>query len=291
MRRATRQEILARTRMARSSAGANELSNGRGERPLGFTIVIPGLALAQESWGGSNRKASWVETFVDLVPIERHRHGSSLAQTWRKRGDRRRHTIVAQIVEKDAARSLLLGHVEQVTVRAIVCHLAAHALSEAFGLLPAHAVIVSDLQGSDHVDTLASRSFAEGDQSEFLQTLPQLLRGCDHHMKCDVGCRIEIEDEASRDRWVKGLAVPGVIFNRGQLCHGHQSLDAVDLDIGLPVAGYRRQRDELGDTLHGVALKEPLPVDAIWRADDRARPPFEVAEHPGADLLQVAGQF
>src|SRR5262245_15264482 len=167
-------------------AWANELSNGRSERPLGFTIIAPCPALAQERWGGSDCETAWVEALAHLVPVERHRHRSSATQPWRKRGDCGRHAIVAQIVEKDAACSLLLGHVEEISIGAVVCHLATHSLGEAFGLLPSHAV-VTGLQGGDHVDTLASRGFAEGDEAEPFEALAQLLRRRDNAMKWDVG--------------------------------------------------------------------------------------------------------
>src|SRR5437868_14851536 len=40
-----------------------------------------------------------------------------------------------------------------------------------------------------------------------------------------------------------------------------------------------------------MALKETFAVDSIGPADERTRPPLEMADHPFADLLEVTGQI
>ncbi len=52
---------------------------------------------------------------------------------------------------------------------------------------------------------------------------------------------------------------------------------------------------DLGDQRRGALADVPLEellvaVDAVRRADDRARAPLDVRHHPGADVLQVAGE-
>ena len=77
-------------------------------------------------------------------------------------------------------------------------------------------------------------------------------------------------------------------LERGDLCHGRQPFDAVDLKVGLAVARDRHELEEIGRTRHGMALKELLAADAIGNPDDRARASFDMAHHPRPDSLEIA---
>ena len=78
-----------------------------------------------------------------------------------------------------------------------------------------------------------------------------------------------------------------MILDGGDLRRGDEAFDAVDLDIGLAVALDLRQREQVRHALHCMALEEPLAVDAVRRADDRAGA-AQMLDHPRPDLLQIA---
>ena len=81
-------------------------------------------------------------------------------------------------------------------------------------------------------------------------------------------------------------------LHRGDLRHGDQPLDTIDLEVGLPVALDRRQLDEVGHARasHGVG-KSFWCVDPIGRADDGAWPAPDVLDHPGTDLFEILGEI
>ena len=167
----------------------------------------------------------------------------------------------------------------------------ADGLREGLGFLPSQSAVGLDLQRRDDVQALAAGRLAEGDEPERFEALAHLLGGVDHGREGDVGSRIEIEHEATRQRGMVRLAIPGVEFHGGDLGHGDQPFDAIDLQIGLAVALDGRQLDQVGDARHGVALEELLAIDAIGRADDGARPSLEMLDHPGTDLFEIGREI
>jgi hypothetical protein len=87
------------------------------------------------------------------------------------------------------------------------------------------------------VQSLAARRFAEGNKADVSQSNAQFVGRIDHAREFDVRPRIEIEDETARHVGLERLAIPGVEFERRDLPKRDETLDAVDFDIGLAVAG------------------------------------------------------
>ena len=80
-------------------------------------------------------------------------------------------------------------------------------------------------------------------------------------------------------------------LDAADLRHGDQAFEAVDLHIGLAIAGDLRQFDQVRHSRHGVPLKEQLAADAVRRAHDRTRPPLDVRDQPVAHFGEVIGQI
>jgi hypothetical protein len=125
------------------------------------------------------------------------------------------------------------------------------------------------------------------EEPERLKARPHLLGGFDHGREGDVGSRIKIEHKATRQRGMVRLAIPGVEFHGGNLSHGDQPFDAIDLQIGLAVSLDGRQLHQVGDARHGVALEELLIIDPIGRADNGARPSLEMLDHLRTNLFEI----
>ena len=62
-------------------------------------------------------------------------------------------------------------------------------------------------------------------EPELFQPLLYLLGRLDHHVKANVRRRIEIKHQATRQRRMMGLVVPGMIFDGGDLRSSDQSFD------------------------------------------------------------------
>ena len=90
------------------------------------------------------------------------------------------------------------------------------------------------------------------------QPLPHLLGGLDHLGKIDIRRRIEIEYQPARHVGRIRRAIPGMQFEPADLRHRGQPLDAVDLQIGLAVAGDLDQFQQLRGAGHRMALEERL---------------------------------
>ena len=74
------------------------------------------------------------------------------------------------------------------------------------------------------------------------------------------------------------------------LRRGDQALDAVDLDVGFTVALNFGDGDEVRHAAHLMALKEPLAIYSVRRANDGAWAAFEMLDHPRTDLFQILGE-
>src|SRR5215470_13931322 len=140
------------------------------------------------------------------------------------------------------------------------------------------------------MQTLAARCLAEGHEAELFQARLQLFGGFDHSIEGDVRRGVEIENETTRNPQMTGLIAPGMILNGCDLRRRNQALDAVNLNIGLAVPFYGHQADQVGHAAHRMPLEEALGIDAVRRADDRARPPFEMVDHPRTDLFEITRQ-
>src|SRR5262245_46692854 len=132
---------------------------------------------------------------------------------------------------------------------------------------------------------LATRGLAERLEPELFQTRLQFLRGFDDRVERNVRIRIEIENETAGNRRMAGLIVPRVILNSRDLRCCNQTFDTVDLRIGLAISFDVHQADQVRHAAHGMPLKESLCIDAVWRADEGARPALEMLDHPGTDLV------
>ena len=80
-------------------------------------------------------------------------------------------------------------------------------------------------------------------------------------------------------------------LNAADLCDRRETFDAIDLQIGFAIAGDLGQFQKVRGAGHGVALKESLAADAIRRANDRTGPAFQMADHPAAYSLEIAGEI
>ena len=107
----------------------------------------------------------------------------------------------------------------------------------------------------------------------------------------DIGSRVKIEHEATRQRGMVRLAIPRMEFHGGDLGHGDQPFDAIDLEVGLAVTFDGGQLHQVGHARHRVALEELLIIDAIGRADDGARPSLEMLDHPRTNLFEIGGKI
>ena len=105
------------------------------------------------------------------------------------------------------------------------------------------------------MQALAARRLAEGNEAKLLEAAAQLLGRRDHGRECNVGRRVEIEDEPPGNGRMMRLAIPGMEFHRRDLAHGDQALDAIDLQIRLAVALDGDQLDEIGDAGHRRAAE------------------------------------
>ena len=77
-------------------------------------------------------------------------------------------------------------------------------------------------------------------------------------------------------------------FQRRDLGDRRETLDPVDLEIGLAIARNRHEFEQIGRSRHGMALKELLARVAVRRPDNRTRPALDVVEKPRPDSLVVA---
>src|SRR5690606_845970 len=111
------------------------------------------------------------------------------------------------------------------------------------------------------------------DQAKLLQAVADFPRGLDHHLERYVGRRIEVEDQAARLLGLKGLAVPRVKLKSAGLGGGDQSLDTIELDIGLAIPPDLDLGDQRRLALGRVSLEEFLrAVDSIGHSDHRTGP-------------------
>ena len=77
----------------------------------------------------------------------------------------------------------------------------------------------------------------------------------------------------------------------GQLCNLRKTLDAIDLKIWLIAARDLRQREHARRVRHRMALKEMLAADTVGRTNDRARPAFQMRDHPRSDRFKVVREI
>ena len=141
------------------------------------------------------------------------------------------------------------------------------------------------------MQALAAGGLAEAFESERSQALTHLTRSIDHSGECNIGRRIKVEHQPSRHIGFVRRAIPGMKFESADLRDSDQTFDAVDLHIGLAVAGDFHDIDQVRHTGHGMALKEGLAADSIGRADDRAGAASDMFDQPVADLLHVMGEI
>ena len=87
------------------------------------------------------------------------------------------------------------------------------------------------------------------------------------------------------------LVIPRVVFDRCDLGCCDQTLDSIDLDVGLSVAFDLHEADQVRHAQHGMALEEPLRIDPVGRADDGAWPALQMLDHPRANLFEVAREI
>ena len=80
-------------------------------------------------------------------------------------------------------------------------------------------------------------------------------------------------------------------LQRGDLRQRSQSLDAIDLEVGVAVPRNPHKADQAGEAAHGVALEESLAVDAIRATDEGAGPALDVRQHPLANGGEVIGEL
>ncbi len=104
------------------------------------------------------------------------------------------------------------------------------------------------------------------------------------HLKVDTGMRrvgVQPADAVALARAIvadTGLHLASVFTRR---------LADMPLNLAAPVWVDADKVDLGGHAAHGMTLKERFSVDAVGRADDGARPPFQVRNHPGTDARQV----
>jgi len=70
-----------------------------------------------------------------------------------------------------------------------------------------------------------------------------------------------------------------------------QALGTVDLQIGLAIATDFHELEQVGCSLHGMALKKKLPPDPIRRTHQGARTSCDVRHQPVCDTFQIAREI
>src|SRR3954469_4751960 len=112
------------------------------------------------------------------------------------------------------------------------------------------------------MQTLATGSLAERLKAEAFEPLAHVLGGFDHLAEFDVRRGIEVEHQPTgRVRLVR-RAIPRMQLEARDLGDRSETLHAIDLQIGLAIAGDFYRIQKLRHPLHGMALEEPLAVDA-----------------------------
>jgi hypothetical protein len=71
------------------------------------------------------------------------------------------------------------------------------------------------------------------------KAVAHFLCSVDDNFELDIRRRVEIEDKAAGKGGIAGLVVPGMELDARTLRYGRQTLDTIDLHIGLAIAGDR----------------------------------------------------
>src|SRR5688572_30864133 len=101
---------------------------------------------------------------------------------------------------------------------------------EGLRLVPAQTILLLHDKRCHHVQALAARGLAEGDEAECFQALLHLLRRCQDRLKRNIRGGVEIEHEPPWNGWMPRPIVPGMELDGGDLPGGDQSFYTVDLD-------------------------------------------------------------
>ena len=145
-------------------------------------------------------------------------------------------------------------------------------------------------QGHDHVQPLAAGGLAKTFHADFGEVLPHILGGLDDIGEFDLWCGIEIEHQPAGNVGRVRRTIPGMQLEPADLRHGRQTFDAVDLQIGLAIARYFYQFQQVRGAGHRVALEELFAADAVGGAYHGTWPSLDVPDHPAADRLEITGE-
>ena len=242
-------------------------------------------------WGCANREASRIDSGPHLRPQKRHRDGRAVAGARRQWCDCGRHAVVAQIVKVDAAGAILLRHLREITLGIVGGHLEAEVARERFRVRPGRFTFLRLAERSHDVHTLAARRFAEAHEANGFEPVANFTRALDDRREINIRRGIEIEDEAAGHLGIPGLAIPGMQLQSGQLRNFRETLDSIDLKVRLLAARHLRQREHARRARHRMALKKMLSANSVRRANNRARPAFQMRDHPGSNYLVVLRQL
>jgi len=206
----------------------------------------------------------------------------------RKRRDCRGLRAVAQPVEEHFACTHREPRIDDVPVRAVRRHAGAHGAGERLRTGPTGVATPPDCQRNDDVQSLAAGGPAKRIETERGQAIPGFLCGFDDPAKIDARPRVQVEHEAARRAGTAGRAVPWMQLDAAHLRNRDQALEVVDLQVRLAVAPDAHGPQRLRIPRPCMALKEAGTRDAVRRAEDRARSPAQVQQHPVSDCLEIA---
>ena len=129
-------------------------------------------------------------------------------------------------------------HVEEVAIRAVLRHGRANGLRERFSLIPAEPVLFFHGKGRHHVQALAASGLAERRQDRVLRGAPSIsLAAAITALECSTsGAGSRSNTRRPGISGCPGWLFHGMEFDGRDLRSGDQTLDTVDLDIGLAVA-------------------------------------------------------
>src|SRR5579864_997183 len=88
--------------------------DGKGQRTRTGCVILPGRAAAEDLRRRSHGEGMGGETVLDLLPADRHGHGSSFASAGRQHGHGGRDSVVSQIIQKDSSGTPALRHVVKI---------------------------------------------------------------------------------------------------------------------------------------------------------------------------------
>ena len=207
------------------------------QRPIAVAIVRPGGAFRKQRGHGAEREPLRIEIGLDLRPGQRHRYRGARAVPAATAVPPRSPCGRCADSRGRCGRCAVLGHLDQVALGVLAGHLLADVVREGLGLRPgrrlAACTAASGVTTCSPLPPVVLQKLTRPSSSR----RSRISRAASTTVaKGTSGTRIEIEDQAAGHLRLLRRAVPGMQLERADLGDGRQTLDPVDLQVGLLVA-------------------------------------------------------